>query len=177
MAALRAAPARPRPRAVLQIRNQFLYYAVGVVTQRQGDRMTHACIGSRAVIGVSLQQDQKFSVLLARQSLDAIGVPSQHRFDICGRTVPAPDPHHLGCRTGQLTAFLEIRILGHYGESTLQRKTPDGLVGSTLKSNGADVPLLWKDFSERIDQAWREILVEKQLHGPTLSCARSRSAA
>ena len=101
----------------------------------------------------------------------------QQRFDVTRGAVAAPNPDYAGCRTGDLTAFLEVRVLGHDGETAFQREAPYRQVVGTLKTSFPHMERLRKDVREARDQIRLEVLVEQQLHVPTMNCVRSRSAA
>ena len=86
-----------------------------------------------------LQQDQEFRILLVPESSNGMRVFSKHRFDVCGRAVTVSNPHNTGNGAGESTALLEVRILGHDGESVLQRKTPDSVISGAVKPSRLDV--------------------------------------
>ena len=87
----------------------------------------------------ALQEDQEFGVLLASERRDGILVFAEHRVDIGRRTIPAPNPHHTGNRTGDLAALLKIRILGDYSKATLKRVTLYGFISRAVKPYREDV--------------------------------------
>ncbi len=124
-----------------------------------------------------LKQNREFTILPAPECCNGTSVFSQHGFDVSGRTVPASNPHHTGNRTGDLAALLEIRVLGHDDEAVLPRKLPYGFIGRAIEIDRLDMRSLREYIKQKIDQPWRQILVEQQLHVFTVNCIRSRSAA
>lgn len=124
-----------------------------------------------------LEQNQEFGSLLLPEPDDLFCVISKNRSDLRSRTIPAANPHDARCRSGDLAAFLEIRILGNDDEAVFLGVIPYGLVVSPIEPGDLHMRRSGKQVREEIDQPRGEVLVEKEFHALAVNCIRSRSAA
>lgn len=74
------------------------------------------------------KQDQKAGRAILLDRSDAARMRSQKHLNLAGRAIAPSYPHNVRSRHGKLPSLLKIRILGHDGETVIQRKAPHFIV-------------------------------------------------
>ena len=102
----------------------------------------------------------------------------EEAYDITGSAVSETDPNHLGRCAVHQAHLVEVSVLRNQCEPMLFCVFPDCKGISTRKPDRSKVLGSGEWMLELVDQAWRQVLIEEQLHsGGIETNLRSRSAA
>lgn len=125
--------------------------------------------------GLKHSEDARSRVLL--EADNGLVTLSEDGFDFAGCAIAAPDPNHFGWKAQNFGHLVEVRIVRDEEESMLPRIIPELCVGGPIQPKVVDVGRTWVEVGKTLDEAWRKVLVEEELHPFTTNCWRSRSAA
>ena len=87
------------------------------------------------------------------------------------------NPNEFRRGSQEQTAFFKVRILGNDGEALFFGVLPNSFIGGAAEATLVHMQRIGIQIRSGIDESWRKILVEEQLHAFRISTLRSRSAA
>ena len=94
----------------------------------------------------------------------------------CG-AVANPEPDHSRWKTTQDAQIPEVSVFRHNDVAVVTRIPPDIVVGCALQADQRDVRSPRIDIVELANQMARQVVIEQEPHGVTMSVCCSRSAA
>lgn len=103
---------------------------------------------------------------------------SQELLNGRGRAIPAADPDYFRRIAEEEAALMEVCVFGEEREAMLRGVLPDRFVTGLSQPDVSDVLRFWVFGLNRMQEAMRQVLIEKQFHcDGSETSLRSRSAA